>query len=164
MSGAIARTAHILIANPSGPLSIHTATPADAPRLAPLLRAFGGPPDRSDGLAERIAACAGREVALLAEFEGETVGFAFVEVRPAIGDVEPRAELTDLYVRHEDRRRGIGRALMSAAEAHARASGADSLFLLTGHTNAGAKSFYGSLGYTDYALALHKALPHSSVE
>jgi ribosomal protein S18 acetylase RimI-like enzyme len=141
-----------------GPLAIHAAMPGDASRLAPLLRAFGGSPVRTDGLAERIAACAGREVALLAEFEGEVVGFACVEVRPAIGDFEPRAEVTDLYIREQDRRRGIGRALMSAAEAHARANGAETLFLLTGHTNAAAQAFYRALGYTDYALALHKRL------
>jgi ribosomal protein S18 acetylase RimI-like enzyme/predicted nucleotidyltransferase len=140
-------------------ITIRIARPSDSPRLAPLLHAFGGPRARVDELAERIAACAGREVALLGELNDSLVGFAFVEVRTAIGDGSPRAELTDLYVLDQYQRHGIGRALLRAAEVHAQTHGADTLFLLTGHDNSRAQAFYRALGYDNYALALHRSLP-----
>jgi len=139
-------------------VSIRTARPSDAPRLTPLLQAFGETYARTDGLAERIAACTGRETALLAEVDGSMVGFALVEVRTAIGDGGPRAELTDLFVLEAYRRRGIGRLLVSAAETHARARGAETLFLLTGTENDRAQAFYRAVGYSGYSLALRWSL------
>lgn len=137
---------------------IRTARPSDAPRLTPLLQVFGGTYARTEGLAERIAACTGRETALFGELDGRVVGFAFVEVRIAIGDGSPRAELTDLFVLEAYRRRGIGRLLVSAAETHAKARGAETLFLLTGTDNDRAQAFYRAVGYSGYSLALRRSL------
>ena len=130
----------------------------DIEATAPLLQAFGGTYARTEGLAERIAACTGRETALVGELDGRMVGFAFVEVRIAIGDASPRAELTDLFVLEAYRRRGIGRLLVSAAETHAKARGAETLFLLTGMGNDRAQAFYRAVGYTGYSLALRRSL------
>jgi len=86
------------------------------------------------------------------------VGFAFVEVRTAIGYGSPRAELTDLFVVEAYQRRGIGRLLVSAAESHAQARGAETLFLLTGTDNDRAQAFYRAVGYSGYSLALRRSL------
>jgi ribosomal protein S18 acetylase RimI-like enzyme len=63
------------------------------------------------------------------------------------------------YRKASDRHHPRRHALMNAAKCHAYSRGAVTLFLLTGHTNGGAQAFYSALGYTDYALALHKPLP-----
>jgi ribosomal protein S18 acetylase RimI-like enzyme len=79
-------------------------------------------------------------------------------VVPAIADGVPHAGLTELYVREQDRRRGIGRVLVSAAEAHAQSHGAPELWLVTGFDNAQAQAFYRALGYADRALTMFKPL------
>jgi ribosomal protein S18 acetylase RimI-like enzyme len=52
-----------------------------------------------------------------------------------------------LAVAPEARRRGVGSALLSAAEQHARARGARKLFLRVLSTNQSALRLYGRLGY-----------------
>jgi len=138
-------------------LSIRAAAPADAPRLAPLLQAFNGPRSHTVDLAES-GACAGIEVAFIAEHAEDVVGFACMQVVRAIGDGVPHAELTELYVRDQDRRSGVGRALVAVAEDHARAQGAHKLWLVTGFDNVHPQAFYRALGYADRALTLNKSV------
>jgi ribosomal protein S18 acetylase RimI-like enzyme len=56
------------------------------------------------------------------------------------------------------RRRGIGRALMAAAEASARERGARRMVLDISAANADALRFYRSLGYLESGLVLRRAL------
>jgi ribosomal-protein-alanine N-acetyltransferase len=67
----------------------------------------------------------------------------------ALGRVTgPEAELLTLAVHPAARRRGIGRALVSAFEAAAAARGAVEACLEVAATNAAARSLYQGLGYS----------------
>ena len=81
------------------PLTIREATADDATVLAELIAEFNGPQGDARETAGRLAACQGLEVALLAWVDGATAGFACLRVTPAIGDRDPHALLTELYVR-----------------------------------------------------------------
>jgi len=91
----------------------------------------------------------GESVLLVAETgDGRAVGFCqmyptFCSLRMA-----PTFVLYDLYVAPEARGTGAGRALMGAAERHARASGAARIELSTARTNRVAQSLYESSGWT----------------
>jgi ribosomal protein S18 acetylase RimI-like enzyme len=71
-----------------------------------------------------------------------------------------RLELNDLYVEQDARHGGLGRGLVGAAVAHARAAGAAGLSLSTGVANLRAQRLYESLGwrrqidFVDYGLDL----------
>jgi ribosomal protein S18 acetylase RimI-like enzyme len=91
----------------------------------------------------------GESVLLLVEASGgRTVGFCqmyptFCSLRMA-----PTFVLYDLFVAREARGTGAGKALMQAAEHHARGSGAARIELSTARTNTVAQSLYESLGWT----------------
>ena len=57
------------------------------------------------------------------------------------------AELLTIAVQSTARRRGVGRALLSAVIAHARDGGARSLFLEVGADNPAALALYGQAGF-----------------
>ncbi len=59
------------------------------------------------------------------------------------------AELADLAVRPELRRRGYGGALVEAVRRAARARGAATLFLQVRESNAGARSLYRDAGFAE---------------
>lgn len=144
--------------------SIRRATTADLDAVAPLFdayrRFYGQPGDLArarDFLAARLQA--GESVVLLAERDGEAVGFT--QLYPLFSSVRCARMwvLNDLYVASSARRLGIARALLDAAAEHARADGAASIVLETGHDNAPARALYRSAGWHEettqwYALPL----------
>lgn len=69
-----------------------------------------------------------------------------------------RVQLDDLVVRSTARRRGIGRALMSAAERWAREQGAEQLVLTVWQGNEAASAFYGQAGYGEAHRVLVREL------
>jgi ribosomal protein S18 acetylase RimI-like enzyme len=90
-------------------------------------------------------------VALVAEEEGEPVGFALAN----LGETNPRtAHLTDLYVRPEARRRGVGKELLAAVAAAARDAGLAHLTLEVGSDNAAARVVYDRLGFREVQRVL----------
>src|SRR4051794_10344640 len=135
---------------------IRTATPADAEDLARMNAAFNDVFDSAAQIAARLAACAEIETALVAELDGRVGGFACVRVVPCVLYAEPYAELTELYVEPEFRRRGVGRALIAYAEQLAQARGAADLLIMTGVDNAAAQALYRAAGYNTYAVALNR--------
>ena len=135
---------------------IRPATPADAGDLARMNAAFNGVLDSAAQIAVRLAACAQIETALVAELDGKVGGFACVRVVPCVLYSEPYAELTELYVEPECRRRGVGRALIAYAERLAHARGANDLLIMTGVDNAAAQALYRAAGYDTYAVALNR--------
>ncbi len=135
---------------------VREATLADSDVLAELIALFNGPSVRPERTLERMTACAGLERALLAEVDGLVVGFACVGVVPALADDYPHASLTELYVRPDWRRRGVGRQLVKSAEGYAETAAAEHLVLLTGLGNDEAQAFYRALGYDGWAVAMRK--------
>jgi GNAT superfamily N-acetyltransferase len=135
---------------------IRLAIPADAADLARMNAAFNGVSDSAAQIAARLVACAEIETALVAELDGQVGGFACLRVVPCVLYAEPYAELTELYVEPEFRRRGLGRALIAYAEQLAGTRGATDLIIMTGIGNAAAQALYRTAGYDTYAVALNR--------
>ncbi len=99
---------------------------------------------------------------LLAEEQSEGLGFAVVRREAAPGTIYTpprlRALVDALGVAATSRRRGVGRALMTAAEAQARAWGAAAVVLDVQGFNAEAERFYRALGYLPSKLRMSRTL------
>jgi ribosomal protein S18 acetylase RimI-like enzyme len=131
---------------------IRRAIPSDVDVLAPLFDAYRGfygrppdPPLTRRFLSERLTR--GESVILLAVDETTLCGFT--QLYPLFSSLRCRPIwiLSDLFVAPDRRGGGVGRSLMEAAHAFARAQGAASIELDTAHTNTAAQALYESLGY-----------------
>jgi GNAT superfamily N-acetyltransferase len=125
---------------------IRDAEPRDAEAVARLLDELGYPAGAGtvETRLERLAIVGDR--VLVAEVEGEVVGLAHLQVMPTIEHDRPAAKIGALVVEKSRRRGGIGRALVEAAEAEARARNCGVLFLTTAERRDDAHAFYESLG------------------
>jgi ribosomal-protein-alanine N-acetyltransferase len=81
-------------------------------------------------------------VALVSEAEGEAIGFLIG--RQAVDE----AEILNLAVAKENRRRGEGGALLEAVLEEFRARGVSRVFLEVRDSNAAAQAFYGKHGFS----------------
>jgi GNAT superfamily N-acetyltransferase len=66
--------------------------------------------------------------------------------------------LTELYVEENNRRHGVGRALVAHVEKLAREASARQMLILTDFYNNAAQSLYRAMGYVHYDIALTKDL------
>jgi GNAT superfamily N-acetyltransferase len=89
----------------------------------------------------------------------DEVGYLWLEVRPRSGGVE--GFVYDVAVDPGLRGRGVGRAIMLAAEDAARSSGATSLRLNVFGHNVAARRLYDGLGYEVEAVQLGKRVEDS---
>ena len=132
--------------------TLREARPADLASLAELFdlyrQFYERAPDRAAALAfigERLQR---RDSQLLvAEAGGRLLGFC--QLYPLFCSLEARPiySLYDLFVAPAARQQGVGRALLLAAEATARAQGKVRMDLTTAKTNHAAQSLYESLGW-----------------
>lgn len=129
--------------------TLRIATLEDAATLNRLNAAFNDSSDGAEQIAQRLADPRRVDTPLLAEVDGQPVGFACLRVVPNLFYPTLYAELTELYIEPEFRRQGIGRALVTFAEALARAQGAEGLKILTGDDNEEGHGLYRALGYHD---------------
>lgn len=136
-------------------ITITRATIDDADAVAPLFDLYRGfyeqPSDPALANAfihERLSR--GESVVLLARDGNATVGFA--QLYPSFSSVRAGRTwvLNDLYVHADARRRGVARALLSAAADFARADGALRLELETDHGNHTAQALYRAMGWEPY--------------
>jgi ribosomal protein S18 acetylase RimI-like enzyme len=97
------------------------------------------------------------KLVLLAEEEGEALGFAFGEIQP-----NKFAHVNIIYVRPERRRQGITKALLGEFAARARAGGAEHVTLDVATRNAVAQRVWQRLGFTQWARRL--AVPIETLE
>ena len=88
-----------------------------------------------------------KEAVFLAEANGKAAGYACVQRSRSFCYVHPWAEVTEMYVRREYRRKGIGTALLRAAEEHARRRGVNLIQVLTGEKNRRGQGLYAAAGY-----------------
>jgi ribosomal protein S18 acetylase RimI-like enzyme len=96
---------------------------------------------------------------LACELDREVVGLIVVKIDrapPILREVE-RAEITDLGVRHDCRRRGLGRALAQAALAFVREReiGRVEVRVVVGNREGG--SFWRALGFRDHVHVLQRS-------
>ena len=131
---------------------VRRAVAADVDALAPLFdayrRFYEQPGDialASAYLHDRLER--GESVILVAESEGQLLGFC--QLYPTWCSVEAARifVLYDLFVDEDERRGGVGRQLMLAAQSFGREAGAARLDLGTARTNARAQALYESLGW-----------------
>jgi ribosomal protein S18 acetylase RimI-like enzyme len=132
---------------------VRAAEPADAYAVAQLLHdfneEFGEPTPGPAWLAQRVRQLlAEAEITVLMAGDGPD-GLAVLRFRPAIFSAALECYLAELYVAPARRGRGVGRALMQAAIAHARGQGAAYMELGTAETDAAARGLYESLGFSN---------------
>jgi GNAT superfamily N-acetyltransferase len=127
---------------------IRDARPDDAQALAGLLAQLGYPTS-AGAVGRRLQRLDASEAdrVFVAEENGAIVGFAVVHVSLAVEYDEPAAKLSAIAVDEAHRRRGIGEALVAAAEEEARARGCCLLFLTTAERRADAHAFYERVGF-----------------
>jgi len=101
-------------------------------------------------------------VVLVAEIEGAVAGFVSVWTRCRSSEPEDdpaeHGYVSDLVVSAGHRGRGVGRALLRAAEARVREAGIDTLRVAVKAGNTGALSLYSAEGFEHSALYLEKRL------
>ena len=132
---------------------IRRAGAADAAAAARLLHDFNTEYDEpSPGVAaltERLGPLIeSGEVTVLLGGSGPD-GIALMRLRPALWTGGQEAYLQELYVAPERRRQGIGRELLEATMAAARAAGATGIDLNTGETDTEARALYESAGFSN---------------
>jgi ribosomal protein S18 acetylase RimI-like enzyme len=94
---------------------------------------------------------------LVAVTDGTLVGFVTVSQRRHFtGELD--AYVGELVVAEEAQRRGVGRALMRAAETWARERGYRRMTLETGAANQTGRAFYAALGYAEEDVRLTRPL------
>jgi ribosomal protein S18 acetylase RimI-like enzyme len=81
---------------------------------------------------------------------GEAAGFFIVAFGFDLECGGRQATLTDLYLRPESRRRGLGTATLRYVEGLLAGKGIRTLELLVERTNHGARAFYDRYGFTAY--------------
>lgn len=132
---------------------MRNATAADAAVAARLLHDFNAEYDEpSPGVAALTETLGplieSGEVTVLLGGAGPD-GIAVMRLRPALWTSGQEAYLQELYVAPALRRQGIGRALLEATMAVARAAGASGIDLNTGETDTEARALYESAGFTN---------------
>ncbi len=99
---------------------------------------------------------------LVAECDGAVVGFANLQANVLCEDYDEEnyhyALISELSVLDSHRNRGIGRALIAAAEALARERGARWLRIDVLARNDGARHLYGACGFDERIVELEKVL------
>jgi ribosomal protein S18 acetylase RimI-like enzyme len=133
---------------------IRRAGAGDAANVARLLHDFNSEyEDYTPGvpaLTERLGELLG-EGAITVLLAGDPpVGFALFRIRPSLWAKAGDTYLEELYVIPEQRRKGIGRALLNAAIEAAREAGANHFELTTGETDTEARALYESRGFTNH--------------
>jgi GNAT superfamily N-acetyltransferase len=141
---------------------IRPAEVGDADAVFTLARALAitFPIDRPgfDRCFDAIAVTSGAHL-LVAETDGEVVGYLLGFVHPTFYANGPVAWVEELAVHEAVRRRGVGARLMAAFEDRASAGGARLVALAT--TRAGA--FYTAIGYMRRAEYFRKHLPEQGL-
>ena len=100
----------------------------------------------------------GHRVLVAESAGGEPLGFIYLQVQREFFTGQPHAHVSDLAVADGADGRGVGRALMTAGEAWARAQGYTRLTLNVFATNTRARKFYAHLGFGEETLKLVKPL------
>ncbi len=159
--------------SPPPPGAIRAAAPRDLDRIAALWTALAAHHGRLDPLFRQRPGSDAAVRALLAaqlrdpdaalfvcDLDGDLGGFCGVRIDqgPPIFEEVARVEITDLGVREDLRRRGIGRALCDAALAWASERGQRRVEVRVAAGNAEGQGFWRALGFRDLMDVLQRRL------
>lgn len=141
------------------PIAVRRARDEDAAALAALATHLGYPADEASMRARmnRIIGLGNYET-LVAEDVGRIIGFAGMMLKWVYVEDAPRGEVLALVVDPAARGRGVGAALMAAAEAWLRDHGVRAVHLTTALHREGAHRFYERIGYTRTSYRYAKKL------
>ena len=131
-------------------MRIRLAEQRDTRNFSELNRRFNGCAGRLEERDERT------EKVIVAEVEGELVGFACVQIVRSVCSDSPSAELTELFVDEASRRRGVGAALVSEAERVSWKSRCSELVLRTKASNHDARAFFDRCGYDEAQHTIYR--------
>ena len=150
---------------------IRAALPADLDAiiaLMPRLAAFDIPADRNPEhlwhedaeIARQWAAGEADHcfIQVAEDADGELSGLVMVTLRPELLSHEPSAHIEALAVAQSAEGAGLGSALIDAAEAEARARGAESMTLHVFECNGRARAVYERRGYYGELIRYRKPL------
>jgi GNAT superfamily N-acetyltransferase len=144
--------------------TVRRATAEDAAVLGRLLwdfnTEFDSETDDADVLAARFARILALPgiLAVLAEDDGDAVGFALVSLRPAIWFDGPVSQLEELYIEPRLRDRGIGTQVLDLCRELARGLGSPEMHINVDEVDADTRRFYERHGFrniedgTDYRM------------
>ena len=140
-------------------MSVREAGPADAPAIAALLAELGyetAPAEVERRLAELERS--GRSAALVAERDGAVAGVLTLHTVPVLHEPGDWCRVTMLVVGEPARRQGLARALVTEAEAIARARGCMRIEVTSALHRDGAHEFYRRMGFGRVSEHFLKAL------
>ena len=126
--------------------TVRPAKPEDADQLAALAGQLGYPASGTD-VRERLSSLPDGHAVFVAEgADGSVAGWLQLLPRELLY-VEPRAEIGGLVVHEDHRRKGVGRALIRAAEEWAADHGYEGVVVRSNTAREESHAFYPSLGY-----------------
>jgi N-acetylglutamate synthase-like GNAT family acetyltransferase len=139
---------------------VRDAEARDAEAIAALLGQLGYPAHAASVKArlERLQIVGDRVV--VAELDGAVIGLAQLHVSPALEYERPAAKLAALVVDATHRGEGVGRALVEAMEAEARARRCELLFLTTAARREDAHEFYRRVGLEETGRRFAKSFAY----
>jgi len=131
-------------------LVIREAEVRDIPCLLEMNDEFNGPGATIASMKDALENKMG-EIVMVAVLHDVVVGFVCGQLHKSICYADGlSAELTELFVRKEHRRKGIAAKLVTALEAEFLKNDAHEIIVKTGDVNEEAKGLYFSCGYEDY--------------
>lgn len=128
-------------------LTLRTAGPEDAGRIAELLTDEGYPVAPTDIAARVVRFGAGDTAVIVAEQGGEVLGFIALAAVPRFEHDDRFVRVLAVIVDAGARERGVGHRLMAEAESYGREHGAAFVEITAGHHRPEARQLYESLGY-----------------
>ncbi len=138
---------------------VRAATARDAPEIARLLTVLGHP-TAADAVSARWDewAAAGNVALVVARDDGTLAGVATLHRMVVLHRPRPVGRITALVVDASERGRGVGRALVAAAEGALAGAGCGLLEITSNARRADAHAFYERLGYERTSVRFMKPL------
>lgn len=139
-------------------ISVREVNAADAEALAHLATQLGYPSQPEEMTRRLRALLPQQNQALVAVADADVVGWVQVDVHSTLL-LDNVAELAGLVVEEKWRDKGIGRALLKAAEQWALERGCSTMYVRTNIIRHAAHTFYRHLGYQQVKTSLTFAKP-----
>jgi ribosomal protein S18 acetylase RimI-like enzyme len=137
------------------PLTVRPARPADAAAIAELVSGLGFAASGAE-IAARLPGL--RQAPPLVADRGGVIGILTWHVTPVLHRPRPVGRITMMAVAKDERRRGVGRALVEEVSSRLRAKGCGLIEVTSNVDLSGAHSFYRKLGFERTSYRFAKAL------